>query len=81
MEQRIFFVMGANFDNRFDLEDLQKTITSLDNGSFKKLVFQYQPSLGQFTYHPEFGEAGYTRQYNDFVNAVQNSKYKEYFMY
>lgn len=73
--------MNENFDDRFELEDLKKAIEALDNGSFTKLVFEYLPSLGQFTYHPEFNELGYTSKYNEFVNSVQNSEYREFFMY
>lgn len=81
MEQRIFFVMHDNLDDRFDVEEIRKAIEALDNGSFTKLVFEYLPSLGQFTYHPEFDEAGYTGKYNEFVTAVQNSEYSQFFMY
>lgn len=73
--------MNGNFDDRFDFEELKKEIESLDNGSFMKLVFEYQPGLGQFTYHPEFNELGYTSKYSEFVTAVQNSIYGHFFMY
>jgi len=81
MEQRIFLTMNENFDDRFDVEEVQKVLESLDNGSFTKLVFEYLPTLGQFTYHPEFDELGYTSKYSEFVTAVQNSVYGQFFMY
>jgi hypothetical protein len=81
MEKRIFLIMNGNFDDRFDLEDVKKVIETLDNGSFVRLLFEYQPSLGQFTYHPEFNELGYTSNYNSFVTDVQNSVYGQFFIY
>jgi hypothetical protein len=81
MEKRIFFDMNGNYDDRFDVEELRKVIEPLDNGSFKKIVFEYQAVYAKFVYKPEFNELGHTSNYNSFVTAVQNCIYREFFRY